>query len=489
MSIRSKTRRALAEHQGIRLAALPEDSPNPFNEGRGLAMPTKRQIPKDHSFDPKSLKPLVKTLWALSVSLGHALTAHRQFSRLKSISFSPDGLVGGRGYVMGIKDVRQALHEATENISTICDTIYDEINAPHWKPKLSALEKDDDEFVKLLDDAKGFMRDPEGEAEEDMEEVESKPASWSRFKKHDDDEKGSQLPKGGDTGNESQGPNPADANRPQIKQSSTYSYDRTANSSIAPGELPGPRVDHLDRGDQSGPGGSYNRDEPRVTDEHGLEGPKEYAYQSEWDNNLSNRTAIPVEPVAESGLPNDAKTVDPKGYDFGIGDGNGNDAHGQGIQYENPDGSGASGTVYGPRAELPGTPAGKAPGMGTGLEHVENSTKNMGFPMTARLLTQADLEEMAEAALPNDEQPPVARSDYYRGPKGNNNVVHYGQAELPGDGSGGTYDAEKDLPNEAVKTEQVTQPYIKWDDTTHNMRPDYIYQRDPIQGPYVKQST
>lgn len=476
--------RALAEHQGIHLAAGPEEAPNPFSEGRGLAMPTKRQIPKDHSFDPKSLKPLVKTLWALSVSLGHALTAHRQFSRLKSIGFSPDGLVGGRGYVMGVKDVRKALHEATENISTICDTIYDEINAPHWKPKLGELEKDDEEFVKLLDDAKGYMSDPEGEAEEDMEEVESKPSSWSRFKK-DEDQTGSKLPNGGDIGNESQGPHPANVERREMKQASHYRYDRTATSSVAPGELPGPRVEHLDPGDRPGPEGSYNRDEPLVDDQWGRdEGVgHEYAYRSEWDNNLSERTAVPQAPVAESGLPNDSKTVEPKGYDFGIGDGNGNDAHGQGSQYPNPDGSGASGTVYGPRAELPGTPAGKTPG--TGLEGVEQSG-NMGIPVVAKLLTHADLEAfMSAGKLPNDDEPPVARSDYYRGPKGNDNVV--GEAELPEDGSGGTYDAEKDLPNEAVKVEQVTEPYIKWDDDTHNMRPDYIYQRDPIQGPYVKQ--
>lgn len=480
MSISSKTRQALAEHQGIRLAfGLEEEQPNPFSQGKGMAMPTKRQIPKDHSFDPQSLKPLVKTLWALSVSLGHALTAHRQFSRLKSISFSPDGLVGGRGYVMGVKDVRQALHEATENISTICDALYDEVNAPHWKSKLGDLEKNDDEYAKLLDDAKGYMDDPEGEAEEDMEEVESKPASWSRFKKDEPDGLGSKLPNGGDKGYDSQGPHPANVDRKEMKQSSLrYSYDRRANSSVSPNELPGPRVDSLDRGNQTGPYGSFNRDEPLTDDQWGRdEGAGcSYAYPSDWDNNLSNRTAVPVQPVAESGLPSDLNTVGPKGYDFGIGDGNGNDAHGQGMQYENPDSSGKG--VNGPSAGLPGTPAGTLPG--TGLEHVENKTKNMGIPTTAAV---------ADAGLPNDGEDSVARSDYYRGPKGNDNVVHFSQAELPGDGSGGTYDSGKDLMNDAVKTEQVTEPYVKFDYTTHQMRPDYTYQRDPIQGPYVKQST
>jgi hypothetical protein len=32
----------------------------------------------------------------------------------------------------------------------------------------------------------------------------------------------------------------------------------------------------------------------------------------------------------------------------------------------------------------------------------------------------------------------------------------------------------------------MNEPYTKWDDSTHNMRPDPINQRDPLQGPYAK---
>ena len=70
---------------------------NPFQKGGEGASTTRRQIPEDHEFDKKAVKPIVKTLWAMSVALGHALTAHRSFSRLKSSSFSPDGLLGGHG--------------------------------------------------------------------------------------------------------------------------------------------------------------------------------------------------------------------------------------------------------------------------------------------------------------------------------------------------------------------------------------------------------
>lgn len=481
MSTRDIVRKALQEHEGIRTAAGPfeEGHESPFKTGGSLppGSPQKRDIPKDHPFDPKSLKPLVQTLWSLSVSLGHVLTAHRQFSRLKSVSFSPDGMVGGRGYVMTVKDVRKLLHEASEGISGICDTLFDEINAPHWKPKLGELEKNDDDFVKLLEDAKGYMDDPEGEAEEDMEEVEARPMPKDRYVK--EDELGSKMPDGGDLGNESQGPNPTRQDRPQLTKqaASPYQYDRSANSSVNPDTLPGPRVEHLDRAEQD-MGGFQERPHERG-----------YDYPSEWSNDLSGR-------VGESGLPADTETRT-EGYDFGIGDGNGNDAHGQGAGgYANPDPSGKG--VYGPRAELPGTPAVKTDG--TGLETVEQSTSDMGIPGGGKAASdfrqryQSWLKKMTavgQAKLPNDGDDPVARSDTYAGPKGNDldGISRYGESSLPGDGGPqGTHGYDRDTPNVGYWGEQVSQPYVKWDATTPNMRPDYIYQRDPIQGPYVKQS-
>ncbi len=497
MDPRAIIRQAMAQ-KGTRTA-----SSNPFEDGPDLpskvggqapGAPQKRNIPKDHPFDPKSLKPLVQTLWSLSVSLGHVLTAHRQFSRLKSVSFSPDGMVGGRGYVMSIKDVRKILHEASEGISTICDTLFDEINAPHWKPKLGDLEKNDEDFVKLLEDAKGYMDDPEGEAEEDREEVEDRPTPKERFEK--DEGPGSKMPNGGDAGNESQGPNPARQDRPQMKQKEAsvldlgfanitwdtaqlelprrYSYDRRADSSVSPDELGGPRVRHL------GPGEEVEQEMP-------VKEPREYDYTSEWENDLSGRTAL--EPVAESGLPNDADTRT-EGYDFGLGYGNGNDAHGQGAGgYENPDPSGKG--VYGPRAELPGTPA---PRGDSNTEVIEQSTSGMGVPGGSKSSSWLHRMKAAgyigEAKLPNDGTDPVARSDYYAGPKGNDfdGNARYSESGLPGDDfGGGTTNVERSLPNTGYTGEQTTQPYVKWDSDTRNMRPDTTYQRGPVEGPYVKQ--
>lgn len=134
--------------------------------------PGKRNIPKNHPYDPKALKPLSRMLWAMSVSLGHSLAAYRQFTRLKSATISPDGMLGGRGYVMQVKEIRTKLHDACESLSTISDTIHDEINAPHWEPQMAKLPPEEAVDVrKFLDESKQILNNPEEDAEDDMEAI------------------------------------------------------------------------------------------------------------------------------------------------------------------------------------------------------------------------------------------------------------------------------------------------------------------------------
>jgi hypothetical protein len=488
----------------IRLAKElpPEFLANQKKAGDGDApsfSPTKRQIPAGHKFEPKALKPLARMLWAMSVSLGHALTAYRQFTKLKSSSVSPDGLVGGRGYVMSVKDVRSKLYAACESLSAISDTIHDEIGASHWKPKLGELEKHDLADVKrLLSEAEETLDDPEAEATEDLEEAEDE-KSWKKPTKSDGKkDPGSSVPGAGDKETiPEQGEHPANAHRKELKEAR---YRRTGNSSVNPATLPGPRVDHLDRGEQTGPFGSYNRDEPLTQDNWGLsEGVgNDFNYPSEWENDFSSKDA------GSSSLPTDFDT-ETEGYDFGIGYGGGNEAKGQGAGgygLSNPS-TGDHG-VYGPRADLPDDPGGK-----TKDNETSDSTAISELALSGRT-------RMSHESLPGDGEEPVARSDYYKGPKGNdfNGVIRAethlpGEgmpakptplrarpftrdefmfadgSELPGDGSGSSYNFDRDLPNTGYKYER-DQPYVKWDDNTHNMRVDPLYQRDPTQGPYVK---
>ena len=629
---------------------------NPFQKG-GFGKDTtnaRRQIPENHEFDKKAIKPIVKSLWAMSIALGHALTAHRQFSRLKSSTFSPDGLLGGRGYVMPIKDIRQQLFEACENLSGLVDTLHDEINAPHWKPKLADLEKADmAEVERLLSDAEEWIDNPEEEADEEERDVTDN-ASWNKDRfKRDQSIPRSDMPSGGDKETvQKSGPSPGSPDHPQnkyLKNASAYTYDRRppepkrvharefeggkslflvefplseltlspkllaemrsartralweaafqqqGNSSQPTTTLPGPRVQHLDRADsdQTGPGGSVNREDRPVDDSwgetDGVSGQpmsqntgdgNNYpsAWSGEFDTKDASRydtymphTLLPDDPgralgdrdklrtetiedemdgewraaaeaFGSSGVPDSSSDSTPgQGYDFGIGDGNGNDAHGQaaggygegnpGSPDSNPGGGTGNRGVNGPRADLPSDPGGGQPKDTGGDTNpmIEQGIGNNSVPART-----------ASGKLPNDDEAPVARSDYYWGDKGNDfnydknhNAAPTEQAQsrtpgneadnppaptshrpmslgewefsasppadplatsgMPGDQPGepgGTYDSEPGYGvDEYHRTEQTDQPYIVYDDNTHNMKPDETYQRGDLPAPYVNQTT
>ena len=547
---RRKAREIMARHEArsgrILVAAEFPPPPPPGGEGGGLdheqgSSNLKREIPEEYNYDPKALKPLAKMLWSMSVALGHALTANKQFTRLKSATISPDGLVGGRGYVMGVKDVRKALYDACEAMSAVCDTVHDEINAPHWKPRLAQLEKEDQEDVeRLVGDAERILDDPEGDAEEDMEEAETHGAPWHHPAVQKDNSRkknsppASSVPNGGERET-----NPtARPLRPDMrKESNTDGLQQRiiarflqGNSSLPVETIPGgPRVDHLDRGDsdQTGPFGTYNQDDDmelsdqwRKDDGFG----SGYNYPSDWDNDLHEKQGSAAIPDGE---------MDPtptQGYDFGIGDGNGNDAHGQGAggygegnpgaPDTNPGGGTGNRGVYGPQALLPSDPAGKKTDDSAGDPMAVTELEVGGrMPKHAYSYERVKTASTGTTELPQDVAPTdVARADYYDGPKDDNmqdvapstvgatklpgeqmpakqtpatprpahNQEHmFAQGELPGDQTKPS-EMDRDLsPSTGYSYQDADTPYIRWDYDTAEMRSEPTYQRGPIQGPYV----
>ena len=448
MGARDKTRKALDGHIAdmersnlgglYKQAGLPDDvqlAGQTPKKASGLDNEMgghlKREIPKDYEYNPKALKPLARTLWAMSVALGHAITAHKQFTKVKSSTISPDGLVGGRGYVMSIKDVRKSLYDACENLSTLSDTIHDELNAPHWKPRLAELEKNDVETVeRLVGEAEQLMDNPNGEVQDEMSEAEEE----GRRVDLDGDGVGeaprSDVPDGKDLADNY-------AESPQVKQASEGALldrvmARVSNSSVPPETLPGPRVEDLDR---------TNDDDLWVFQE-----PRGYDYPSGWDNEVESPTAI-----AESALP--ADQTPSEAYDFGLG----LDGHGQGVE--------DAGSPH-PHTHLPDAPQ-VIPTDGT-TPQVELSVGKGSW-------------KTASTTLPLDVLDPVARSDYYP----DTNTTRLSDSEVPA-----PFDADYDhgldaQPGLSERHEQ-SQPYIKWDSDTKNMRQDYTYQRE-VGGPYVEQ--
>jgi hypothetical protein len=133
-----------------------------------------REIDPDYKFDPKNLEPLARVLRSALMALGHIQTARTVFTKIKSQRVSPDGNLGGKGYVMPIKDIRKQFANCDEALSSIADTIYDEINAIHWHPDVDDTggdPRDRDSVKEIMDDVEEIREDPEEWAEGEEAEM------------------------------------------------------------------------------------------------------------------------------------------------------------------------------------------------------------------------------------------------------------------------------------------------------------------------------
>lgn len=152
--------------------------------GWGSPGPNAREINEDFKFNPKNIKPLAQTLRAALLSMGHALTAHETFARIKSAQVSPDGSLGGKGYIQKIPEMRRQLMNVIEALSALTDTLYDEIKAPHWNPALQEQSPRERQEVKdLMNDVEEIRADPEEFAEKEeeaLDEEHSEPKTSSQ---------------------------------------------------------------------------------------------------------------------------------------------------------------------------------------------------------------------------------------------------------------------------------------------------------------------
>lgn len=130
---------------------------------------SKREITRDFEYNPKHLKPLAKCLRATNSALGFALSAYNDFAKMSSRKVSGDGLLGGKGYVQKITDMRRQYMNIVEALSSMSDTLRDEVDAPHWAEVSRHLPKQEStEIEEDLDEASDIKQDPEGWADQEM---------------------------------------------------------------------------------------------------------------------------------------------------------------------------------------------------------------------------------------------------------------------------------------------------------------------------------
>jgi hypothetical protein len=141
--------------------------------GWGSPGPSERTIQEEFVFNAKYLKPLAKSMRSALMSMGHVVSAYNTFAKIKSRNISPDGSLGGKGYIQKIPDMRRQLMNCVEALSAYTDTVYDELNAPHWNPAEDTLDARSREEVKeIVQEAEEIKEDPEAWAEGEEEDDE-----------------------------------------------------------------------------------------------------------------------------------------------------------------------------------------------------------------------------------------------------------------------------------------------------------------------------
>lgn len=131
-----------------------------------------RQISDDFQYNKKKLKHLKKILHNVNVALGTMVSALNEFSRVKGPDISPDGMLGGLGYIIPIRDIKEALNQNIHSLSNVADCLADELTNPRWNAE-------DDKEVKELIKEKEKLEDrveeetsPESVGEAEPDEVE-----------------------------------------------------------------------------------------------------------------------------------------------------------------------------------------------------------------------------------------------------------------------------------------------------------------------------
>lgn len=102
-----------------------------------------RESVEDYKYNIDELSKLKEVLESSVDGLEKLHQAYSLFSPIPSPAISPDGKLGGAGYVQRISDIKASFIECINALSDINDTLADELNNPLWIDLLPSEEKED----------------------------------------------------------------------------------------------------------------------------------------------------------------------------------------------------------------------------------------------------------------------------------------------------------------------------------------------------------
>lgn len=131
-------------------------------------------------FKDQGIKSIANTYKHLAKAFMELAVANNTFSSCKSSQISPDGKLGGKGYVLSIRDIRGSFGNIMNAMSELIDTFHDEVNSPYLKK--TVLE--DNPIIKgILDDAEAIVDKAEDIEEESEKNDQNNPQKLSDVEK------------------------------------------------------------------------------------------------------------------------------------------------------------------------------------------------------------------------------------------------------------------------------------------------------------------
>jgi len=121
-------------------------------------------------YDTSKATILKRSLHNINVSLGTLLSAMKDMALLRGSEITPDGMLGGRGFIMPFREMKQKINSAINDLSDITDTIADELTNPNWglsteeKKKVKREKKEIEEQVEEIEETVP-NGEPKGEQE------------------------------------------------------------------------------------------------------------------------------------------------------------------------------------------------------------------------------------------------------------------------------------------------------------------------------------
>jgi len=121
-------------------------------------------------YDKSKAKVLKRALHNLNVSLGTLFVATKDLAMLRGSEVTPDGKLGGSGFIMGFRDMKFTLSDVLSKLSDITDTLADELTNPNWgldSKEVAKIEKDQEkvddkaeQVEEVLEDGSQPVEDP-----------------------------------------------------------------------------------------------------------------------------------------------------------------------------------------------------------------------------------------------------------------------------------------------------------------------------------------